>query len=188
MPDPLHRSVLTLLGLAAAVAGAVTAAPLPPPSRPNLIVIVADDMGYSDAGCYGGELATPALDRLAREGVRLPRFYNGGMCVVSRASLLTGHWWPRALPQFARTPLVSEKLRDAGYRTALIGKWHLPGHPLDRGFDHFFGFLDGFADHFSGSKNYRLDRTPFTAFGPDYYSSDAFTDRAVRFLSAAPPG
>jgi arylsulfatase len=158
------------------------------PRSPNLLVILADDMGYSDPGCYGGEIATPALDRLAREGVRLTHFHNGGMCVVSRASLMTGQWWPRALPKFAQTPLLPEKLRAAGYRTALIGKWHLRGHPLDRGFDHFFGFLDGFADHFAGSKNYQLDRAPFTAFGPDYYSSDAFAERAIAFLrsSAAP--
>jgi arylsulfatase A-like enzyme len=170
-----------LLGESLVAAGA-------PRSAPNLLVILADDMGYSDSGCYGGEIATPALDRLAREGVRLTHFHNGGMCVVSRASLITGQWWPRALPQFAQTPLLPEQLRAAGYRTALIGKWHLRGHPLDRGFDHFFGFLDGFADHFAGSKHYQLDRTPFTAFGPDYYSSDGFADRAIAFIrsSAAP--
>ncbi|MFC1766505.1 sulfatase-like hydrolase/transferase, partial [Planctomycetota bacterium] len=65
-----------------------------------------------------------------------------------------------------------------------IGKWHLDGHPLDCGFDHFFGFLNGFADHFAGSKYFQLDREPFTAFGPDYYSSDAFTDRAIEFIQA----
>ncbi len=63
--------------------------------RPNIIVILADDMGYSDPGCYGGEIPPPALDRLAREGVRLTRFQNCGMCVVSQASMLTGKWWPR---------------------------------------------------------------------------------------------
>ena len=156
-------------------------------AKPNFIIILADDMGYSDPGCYGGEIATPAIDRLAAEGVRLSRFHNGGMCVVSRASLLTGQWWPKALPNFARTPLLSEKLHDAGYRTALIGKWHLAGHPMDRGFDHFFGFLAGFADHFSGAPSYCLDREPFKDFGPDYYSSDAFTDRAIQFIRAESP-
>ena len=156
----------------------------PAAERPNLIVILADDMGYSDPGCYGGEIPTPALDRLARDGVRLSRFHNGGMCVVSRASLLTGKWWPRALPEFARTPLLPERLKQAGYRNALVGKWHLDGHPLDRGFDHFFGFLGGFADHFSGGPGYQLDRAPFKSFPPDYYSSDAFTDRAIDFVRA----
>lgn len=170
--------------LLAAGTGAGAAAPAAPP---NIIVILADDLGYSDLGCYGGEVATPALDRLAREGVRLTQCFNGGMCVVSRASLFTGQWWPRALPKFAETPLLPEKLRAAGYRTALIGKWHLRGHPRDRGFDHFFGFLDGFADHFAGSKNYQLDRAPFTEFGSDYYSSDAFTARAIAFIRSAPP-
>lgn len=178
------RYLAWLLGILAVTAASAAAGP-----RPNILVILADDMGYSDLGCYGGELATPALDRLAREGLRLPRFFNGGMCVVSRASLLTGQWWPRAVPGFTRAPLLSEQLHAVGYRTALIGKWHQQGHPLNRGFDHFFGFLDGFADHFAGSKNYQLDRAPFTAFGPDYYSSDAFTDRAIEFIrppAAAP--
>lgn len=149
---------------------------------PNIIVILADDMGFSDPGCFGGEMRTPALDRLAEEGLRMTRFYNGGMCVVSRATMLTGKWWPRALPEFQETPLLSERLKAAGYRTALIGKWHEKGDPMDRGFDHFFGFLDGFSDHFEGGPSYRLDREPFKDFGPDYYSSDAFTERAVKFV------
>jgi arylsulfatase A-like enzyme len=175
----LARPALTLF-VTLALARVALAVP------PNIIVILADDMGYSDPGCYGGELSTPAIDRLAREGVRLTHFQNGGMCVVSRTSLLTGNWWPRGLPHFAQTPLLPEKLHESGYRTALIGKWHLRGHPLDRGFDHFFGFLDGFADHFAGSKNFQMDRKPFSAFGPDYYSSDAFTDRAVEFIRSPP--
>ncbi len=152
------------------------------PDRPNVVIILADDMGYSDPACFGGEIATPNLDKLARNGVRLTRFYNGGMCVVSRASMLTGNWWPDALRNFRHTPLLSEKLHESGYRTGLIGKWHLDGHPMDRGFDHFFGFLAGFADHFSGCPSYQLDRASFTDFGPDFYSSDAFTDRAIEFV------
>ena len=165
---------------------AAAAAPLPTATtRPNLIIILADDMGYSDPGCFGGEIATPTLDRLAQEGLRLTRFHNGGMCVVSRASMLTGQWWPQALRNFARTPLLPEQLHTAGYRTALIGKWHLDGHPMDRGFDHFFGFLEGFADHFEGSKSYRLEREPYAEFAADYYSSDQFTDRAIAFITGA---
>jgi len=152
--------------------------------KPNIIIILADDMGYSDPGCYGGELATPALDKLANEGVRLTRFQNSAMCVCSRASLLTGNYWPKAIPEFNKTRILPERLNDAGYRTALIGKWHMQGDPMDRGFDHFFGFLGGFGDHFTGSKDFRLDREPFTAFGPDYYSSDTFTDRAIQFIQS----
>lgn len=151
--------------------------------KPNLVIILADDMGYSDASCFGSEIQTPALDRLANNGTRLTRFTNGGMCVVTRASLLTGKWWPRALPEFKKSELLPEALKKQNYRTALVGKWHLAGHPMDRGFDHFFGFLNGFTDHFAGSKSYRLDREPFTEFGPDYYSSDAFASRAIDFVS-----
>lgn len=157
-------------------------------SKPNVIVILVDDMGYSDPGCYGGELHTPAIDRLAGEGVRLARFHNNAMCVCSRASLMTGKYYPKAIKEFRQTQLLPEKLQQAGYRTALIGKWHLPGDPMDRGFDHFFGFLGGFADHFEGSKDFRLDRKPFTTFGPDYYSSDVFTDRAIEFIRRGTAG
>lgn len=150
--------------------------------QPNIVLIVADDMGYSDAGCYGGEIATPSLDRLAGEGLRLARFQNCGMCVVTRTSLMTGKWWPRALPEFRRSSLLSEKLRDLGYRCGLIGKWHLDGDPMDRGFDHFFGFKGGFSDHFAGGGDYRLDRGPAGALGAGYYSSDAFAERAVSFI------
>lgn len=156
------------------------------PSPPNILIILADDMGYSDPGCFGGEMSTPAIDRLAMEGVRLTRFHNGGMCVVSRAMMMTGQWWPKALPNFSKQSLLSERLHDANYRTALIGKWHLDGHPMDRGFDHFFGFLAGFADHFTGAPSYRLDREPFTNFGGEYYSTDAFSDRAIDFIQSTP--
>ena len=154
-------------------------------SKPDILVILADDMGYSDPSCFGGELATPSLDRLADQGTRLTHFHNGGMCVVSRASLLTGQWWPRGLKQFNKNKLLPEQLKQVGYRNALIGKWHLDGHPMDRGFDHFFGFLGGFADHYKGSADYQLDRNPFRDFGENYYSSDAFADRAIQFIESS---
>ncbi len=158
------------------------------PAPPNILIILADDLGYSDIGCYGGEIRTPALNRLAAEGVRLTRFQNGGMCVVSRASMLTGNYWASMKKRFPKTPLLSEKLQESGYRSALIGKWHLRGDPLDRGFDHFFGLTNGAADHFSGNANFKLDRAPFKDFGKDYYSTDEFTRRAIHFISTSPKG
>lgn len=149
---------------------------------PNIVLIVADDLGYSDLGCYGGEIETANLDRLASGGLRLTRFCNGGMCVTSRASLMTGDWWPTALRTFGQCQTLPERLKAQGYRTGLVGKWHLNGHPMDHGFDHFFGFLNGFADHFAGNQQYQLDRKQFRDFGPNYYSSDAFTDRAIEFV------
>lgn len=155
-------------------------------SQPDIVIIMTDDMGFSDPACFGGEIPTPRLDRLAASGLRLTRCRNAGMCVTSRASLLTGRWWPSALRGFAETDLLPEKLRASGYRTALIGKWHLKGHPLDHGFDHFFGFLGGFADHFAGSPDYRLDRDPFKDFGTNYYSSSYLADRAISFVESTP--
>lgn len=153
-------------------------------TRPNIIIVITDDQGYSDMGCYGGEMHTPALDRLASEGIRLTHFYNAAMCVASRAAMMTGNYSVSSMPGFRNMPVFTEYLQEAGYRTALIGKWHLPGDPLDRGFDHFFGFMGGFADHFTGGRDFRLDRTPFTDFGDDYFSTDAFTDRAVTFIES----
>ncbi|MGB6220821.1 arylsulfatase [Haloferula sp.] len=168
------------------IALALLCLPLTATDRPpDILVILVDDMGYSDLGCFGGEIPTPALDQLAAQGTRLTHFHNGGMCVVSRASMLTGQWWPRGLKEFKKTKLLPERLKEAGYRNALIGKWHLAGDPMDRGFDHFFGFLGGFADHFKGSRDYRLDRQAFKNFGKDFYSSDAFADRAIRFIESS---
>lgn len=128
---------------------------------PNIVLIVADDLGYGELGCYGGDLPTPHLDRLAREGVRFTCGYvTAPFCAASRAGLLTGRYQTRfgfefnpigaqnaaagvGLPPDERT--LADRLREAGYITGLIGKWHLGGtaafHPLRRGFDTFFGFL-----------------------------------------------
>ncbi len=156
-----------------------------PGKQPNIIIIMADDMGYSDPSCYGGEINTPAIDQLANEGLRLTHFHNCGMCVTTRSSMMTGNYSPYALPNFKDLKILPEALKESGYRTALIGKWHLPGNPMDRGFDHFFGFLGGFSNHFTGSADYRLDNEVFTDFGPDYYSSDAFADRAIDFVQSS---
>jgi arylsulfatase len=132
-------SVLLCLGVLAHRSSA--AAPKPASdARPNIVVILADDLGYSDLGCYGGEIRTPNLDRLAANGLRFTRFYNAGRCCPTRASLLTGLYphqagigamtFDRGLPGYRGqlrpdTPTLAEVLRSAGYRTAMSGKWHV---------------------------------------------------------------
>ena len=134
--------------------------------QPNIIVIMADDAGYSDFGCYGGEIETPVLDKLAANGLRFSQFYNTGRCCPSRAALLTGVYQhqagmghmtkDRGLPSYSGTilpnvPTLAERLRQGGYRTMMTGKWHLGTEPkqspIARGFDRFYGtrnFIDSY--------------------------------------------
>lgn len=168
-------------------------------ARPNMVLILADDVGFSDFGCFGGEIQTPHIDRLAREGMRFTHFYNNAVCVPTRASLLTG-LYPRYVgtpPRIALTPqmiTIAELLRDAGYHTSLSGKWHLgreaPHHPLDRGFEEFYGLLDGCCNYFNPAQRdppfeggrYRYwahNRERILAFPPDFYTTDAITQHAV---------
>src|SRR5437762_955726 len=138
---------LAVLLVAAGTGGAAE-----PAGRPNVLLILADDLGYSDLGCYGGEIATPNLDRLAAGGLRFRQFYNCARCCPSRASLLTG-LYPhqagvgdmnaqtaapgyRGFPQ-PNTVTIAEVLRAAGYHTSMVGKWHVGDNlsPIDRGFD-----------------------------------------------------
>ena len=155
-------------------------------AKPNIILIVADDLVYSDLGCYGGEMNTPALDKLADEGVRFPNMFNAGMCVLSRSSLLTGQWWPHVGYGIERGDNIAQNLQETGYRTGLVGKWHLSGVPNDKGFDYFFGFVGGFSSYFHGSRGengYHLNKEPFTDFGKNFYSTDAFTKHAIDFIA-----
>jgi arylsulfatase len=133
--------------------------------KPNIVLILADDLGWSDLGCYGGEIQTPNLDQLAREGIRFTQFYNTARCCPTRASLLTGLYPHQAgvgamtndrglkFPGYRGTlqphcVTLAEVLRDAGYRTYMVGKWHLHNNtnvkPTDRGFDEFYGMLGGY--------------------------------------------
>ena len=160
--------------------------------RPNIVIIVCDDMGFSDLGCYGGEIDTPNLDRLAANGLRFTDFHNDAKCSQTRAAIMTGLWHHQS--QMLRKPghvTMAEVLRDAGYTTLMAGKWHLDGNPRDHGFDRYFGFLSGCINFFTGvdwqtGKNLmRLDHAEFTA-PDDFYSTDAFTDYAIEFLDESP--
>ena len=165
------------------------------PSRPNIVLILCDDLGFSDPGCYGGEIRTPNLDRLALEGMRFTQFYNCAVCVTTRVALMTG-LYPRPGKRGLRGNMVSlgEMLREAGYATALTGKWHgLGGRPIDRGFDEYYGLLSGCCNYFNPAKpdpnfyggnarRFAHNAQPVTEFPDDYYTTDAFTDHAIETI------
>ncbi len=156
------------------------------PAKPNIILILADDMGYSDLGCYGGEIATPTLDRLATGGLRFTSFYNSAKCEPTRASLMSGQYWQDCGLGVKQGLTMGQAMRPAGYDTFAIGKWHLDENPFHRGFDHYFGHLSGGSDYFKGNPSHRLDDMPFKP-QPDgtFYTTDANADHAIRFIDAA---
>jgi arylsulfatase len=177
-------------------------------AQPNILLILADDLGYSDLGCYGSEISTPNLDKLAANGLRFRQFYNCTRCCPSRASLLTGLYPHQAgvgdmnfdtgRPGYRGSPqpntvTLAEVLKAAGYHTAMVGKWHLsvggkPPHPTDRGFDEFYGMIGGFNSFFQEDPFYtRLpaDRKKRVYAKDAFYSSDAFGDYSVDFLAEA---
>src|SRR5690606_29911109 len=168
--------------------------------KPNTLMIVADDLGFADIGCYGGEIATPNLDKLAAEGMRFKQFYNCAVCNVSRAAMLTG-----VHPRFSAGGLLkdnmvtaAEILAPAGYATVLSGKWHLTvpktraNTPMDRGFEEFYGSMIGAVTHFDPSapdphfvnhsgptQPFVHNRVPIKSVPDGYYSTDAVTDHAI---------
>jgi arylsulfatase len=174
--------------------------------RPNIILIMVDDMGWSDIGCYGSEIETPNIDRLATEGLLFTQFYNNAKCTTTRASLLTG-LYPRnggrgASKLITRNMLtLGEAMRHAGYATGLSGKWHngaaVGARPFDRGFDEAYGLWSGCCNFFNPKipdpkfkggqvrtfgHNDRL--LEFDDFPADYYTTDAFTDHAIKTIKA----
>lgn len=172
--------------------------------RPNILLILADDLGYSDIGCFGSEIRTPNIDALASNGLRFTQFYNATRCCPSRASLLTGLYPHQAgvgdmthdegpgRPGYrghltGRCATIPEVLRSSGYRTLMVGKWHLgsnPG-PIKRGFDDFYGMIGGFNSFWQEDPFYtRLPPgRPRRAYPPgQFYSTDAFADYAIDFL------
>ncbi len=175
---------------------------------PNVLVILVDDMGFSDIGCYGGEIPTPEIDALARDGVRFSQFYNTGRCCPTRASLLTGRYPhqvgvghmvnDRGQPGFRghldpTYPTIADTMSQAGYFTAVAGKWHV-GHqerawwPLQRGFDRFYGVPQGGGFYYKAKRGrdvvsnndvlYSVDQQP----PDDWYSTDAWTLASIRFI------
>jgi arylsulfatase A-like enzyme len=175
---------------------------------PNVVLVVADDLGFSDPGCYGGEMRTPTLDRLAREGVRLSQFYTSARCSPSRASLLTGlhpqqvglgiltnddrpRGYAGSLAEGCIT--LAEILRRQEFATGLVGKWHLAASmrrptgawPLRRGFDQFFGTLSGCGSYYDPPTLTRGESSAESdARDPAFFYTDAITDEAVGFIDA----
>lgn len=165
------------------------------PGRPNVLLIVADDMGYSDAGCYGSEIATPHLDALAKRGLRFSQFYNTARCWPTRAAILTGYYAQQVRrdtipgvksgsqgirPVWAQ--LLPVMLKPYGYRSLHSGKWHVDGKPLENGFDRSYS-LDDHDRHFTPHKHSEDGKTlpPVTA-STGYYSSTAIADHAIKCL------
>jgi len=155
-------------------------------TKPNILVILADDMGYSDLGCYGSEIATPNLDRLAAKGLRFTSFYNSAKCEPTRSSLMSGQYWQDCGLGVKNGFTMGQAMQLAGYDTFAIGKWHLDGNPVERGFDHYFGHLGGGSDYFKGSSAHRLDLKPFKPSSDrSFYTTDANADYAIKFISEA---
>ncbi len=159
--------------------------------KPNVLVIIADDMGYSDAGCYGGEIATPNLDRLAAGGLRFTQCYSTGRCWPSRTSLLTGYYpqQVRMDPPQGRLPawtrVIPHYLKPLGYRCYHSGKWHLRGAPkaiADGAFDHSYILHD--HDRFFSPKRHELDDEKLAPVedGSDHYVTTAIAEYAADFL------
>ena len=154
--------------------------------RPNIVVIMVDDLGYSDLGCYGSEIETPRLDELAGKGLRFSQFYNTAKCHSSRVSLLTGQYCIAAGDTKMDHAVTSaETLRAAGYFTAMTGKWHLKQQPTDFGFDRYFGHLSGACNFFKGDGTFRLNGEPWKVPSSGFYTTVANVDYALDFLKEA---
>lgn len=161
-------------------------------TRPNIVIIMADDLGFSDLGCYGSEINTPNLDALAAEGLRFTQFYNTAKCHSSRVSLLTGLYCDQAgSEKLNRGATIAEVLRPAGYHTMMVGKWHLSKQPTDFGFDRYWGHLSGATNFFTGDNTFRLNgekwQVPQTHKGKPYYNTNVVTDFALDFIDENVP-
>ncbi len=182
------------------------------PETPNIILILSDDMGYSDIGCYGGEINTPNLDKLAKNGLQFMQFYNGARCCPTRASLMTGIYpHQTGIGHMTNTPAdftqhdlgipqyrgfinkncvtIAEVMKEAGYTTLMTGKWHLgistqDKWPLQRGFDKFYGIIPGACNYFKPEypRGITVGNDTITIKDENYYTTDAFTENAIKFI------
>ncbi|MFK7851089.1 MAG: arylsulfatase [Akkermansiaceae bacterium] len=154
--------------------------------KPNVLVILTDDLGYSDLGCYGGEIETPNLDRLAANGLRFSQFYNTAKCHSSRVSLLTGRYCIQAGDiSMKKAITIPEILAPAGYSTLMTGKWHLDKEPTDFGFQKYWGHLSGACNFFKGDNTFRLNGKKWTVPQKGFYTTTANVDFGLKFLSEA---
>jgi len=193
----LHRLIFIVLAAAATLAAQS--------EKPNIIFILVDDMGWSDIGCYGGEIDTPNIDRLAADGIRFNRFYNTSKCFPSRACLLTGTYAQlngnaRSHGDLENAVTLGEALQPAGYLTFAVGKHHGTENLYHRGFTHYYGLRHGASNHFNpgyqrpgevapAQKRLRpfcFDQRTEFPYTPgkdlDYYSTDTYTDWAIGFI------
>ena len=193
------RRTLALF-IAAACLSALTGFSPPDPTRPNIILIMVDDMGYSDIGCYGGEVKTPNIDALAKGGLRFTQFYNCAKCSQTRATLLTGNYDQAVSTNDMKYGATfGEVLRGKGYRTLIAGKWHQKPLPTSRGFDRYYGLADGCCNFFNpGTEAREGEGKPgrkrkskrrwaiedkvimgYTNPDKDFYTTDAFSSYAI---------
>ena len=185
------------------------------PARPNIIIVLADDMGYSDIGCYGGEIETPNLDQMAKDGIRFLRFYNAARSCPSRAALLTGLYPHQAgmgamtgtrninIPAYQgvlsrESVTIAEVLGAAGYQTFIAGKWHLGDDaetatwPHSRGFKRAFSYLGGACNLFDATWPGNKKQPPlvlddqFYSVPKDFFMTEAITDFSCRFIRETP--
>lgn len=223
----MNNKILMALGLLASTAIASpqdVAAQKKTDQKPNFVLVMADDLGFSDLGCYGGEINTPNLDRIAKQGMQFTEFYNVSRCCPTRASLLSGLYNHDAgigdmtTPQDdsgyrgylgKNTVTIAEVLKQAGYRTGMVGKWHISNtitqsnhdeqmkwlnhqatHPLfspedqyptSRGFEKFYGTIWGVIDFFDPFSLVEGNK-PVTSVPKDYYHTDAINDKAVSYI------
>lgn len=179
--------------------------------KTNILLILVDDMGYSDIGCYGSEIETPNLDKLSRKGMKFTQFYNTARCCPTRASLLTGlHPHQTGIGHMTNDTsgpnndlgafgyrgflnrncvTLAEVLKEGGYHTFLSGKWHLGYHgkekwPLQRGFDKFYGIIPGACNYFKPADDTGIvyGNDPIEINDENYYTTDAFTDYGIKFI------
>lgn len=190
------KKIYLIVASGCLLGGSLAAAEANPAPRPNILLIVADDLGYSDLGCYGGEIQTPNLDRLAADGLRFTQFYNTARCWPSRSSLMTGYYAqairrdvltgdfkPKAgkgRPRWAQ--LLPEYLKPLGYRSYHSGKWHVDGTPLGGGFDR--AYSAGNPHNFFSSRGQTEDEVRMPPLTPEepFYLTTYEADMAIEFL------